>query len=111
LRPPRRRLEDETQATPDRKSGHFFPDSQEIDPLAYLKDIRERLPTYPTDRLGERLPDAWVVANPPGSKQGGVVTGEPGRLVWVYAGRDRSRTITLDERQIEILKKREKNLS
>ena len=35
-----------------------------IDPFAYLKDILERLPTHPTDRLGELLPDAWVAANP-----------------------------------------------
>ena len=36
----------------------------QIDPFAYLKDILERLPTQPADRLGELLPDAWVAANP-----------------------------------------------
>jgi hypothetical protein len=35
-----------------------------VDPFAYLKDILERLPTQPADRLGELLPDAWVAANP-----------------------------------------------
>jgi transposase len=28
------------------------------------KDILERLPTRPTDLLGELLPDAWITANP-----------------------------------------------
>jgi Transposase IS66 family len=27
---------------------------------AYLKDILERLPTHPADRLGELLPDVWI---------------------------------------------------
>lgn len=35
-----------------------------VDPFAYLKDILKRLPTYPADRLGELLPDAWIAANP-----------------------------------------------
>jgi transposase len=35
-----------------------------VDPFAYLKDVLERLPTHPADRLGELLPDAWVAANP-----------------------------------------------
>jgi transposase len=35
-----------------------------VDPFAYLKDILERLPTHPADRLGELLPDAWIGANP-----------------------------------------------
>ena len=35
-----------------------------VDPFAYLKDILERLPTHPADRLGELLPDAWIAANP-----------------------------------------------
>jgi transposase len=35
-----------------------------VDPFAYLKDILERLPTHPADRLGELLPDDWVAANP-----------------------------------------------
>ena len=36
----------------------------QIDPFAYLKDILERLPTHPADRLGELLPDAWIAAHP-----------------------------------------------
>ena len=35
-----------------------------VDPFAYLKDILERLPSHPVDRLGELLPDAWNAANP-----------------------------------------------
>jgi hypothetical protein len=35
-----------------------------VDPFAYLKDILERLPAHPADRLGELLPDAWSAANP-----------------------------------------------
>ena len=35
-----------------------------VDPFAYLKDILERLPTHPADRLGELLPDAWIAAKP-----------------------------------------------
>jgi transposase len=34
------------------------------DPLAYFKDILERLPVHPADRLGELLPDAWIAVNP-----------------------------------------------
>jgi hypothetical protein len=33
------------------------------DTSAYLKDILERLPTHPTDWLGEVLSDTWIVAN------------------------------------------------
>jgi transposase len=35
-----------------------------IDPFAYLKDVLERLPTYPADRLGDLLPNVWIAANP-----------------------------------------------
>ena len=35
-----------------------------VDPFAYLKDILERLPTNPNDRLDKHLLDAWVAANP-----------------------------------------------
>ena len=35
-----------------------------IDPFAYLKDILQRLPSHPADRLGELLPDIWIAANP-----------------------------------------------
>ena len=35
-----------------------------VDPFAYLKDVLERLPPHPVDRLGELLPDAWVAAHP-----------------------------------------------
>ena len=34
------------------------------DPFAYLKDVLERLPTQPIDRLAELLPDAWLAAHP-----------------------------------------------
>ena len=33
------------------------------DPFAYLKDVLERLPTHPLDRLAEFLPDAWFAAH------------------------------------------------
>ena len=36
----------------------------QIDPFAYLKDVLERLPTHPADRLGELLPDAWLADHP-----------------------------------------------
>jgi hypothetical protein len=36
----------------------------QIDPFAYFKDILERLPIHPADRLGELLPDVWIVGNP-----------------------------------------------
>jgi hypothetical protein len=35
-----------------------------VDPFAYLKDILERLPSHPADRLGELLPDAWLADRP-----------------------------------------------
>ncbi|WP_206352469.1 transposase domain-containing protein [Tautonia rosea] len=34
------------------------------DPFAYLKDVMERLPIHPADRLVELLPDAWFAAHP-----------------------------------------------
>ena len=34
------------------------------DPFAYLKDVLERLPPHPIDRLAELLPDAWFAAHP-----------------------------------------------
>ncbi|WP_197447157.1 IS66 family transposase [Tautonia plasticadhaerens] len=34
------------------------------DSFAYLRDVLERLPTHPAERLGELLPDAWFVAHP-----------------------------------------------
>ncbi len=36
----------------------------QVDPFAYLKDVLERLPSHPVDRLGDLLPDAWVAAHP-----------------------------------------------
>jgi len=36
----------------------------QIDPFAYRKDILERLPAHPADRLGELLPDAWLETRP-----------------------------------------------
>jgi transposase len=35
----------------------------QIDPFAYLREVLERLPTHPADRLGELLPDAWLAAH------------------------------------------------
>jgi transposase len=35
----------------------------QVDSFAYLKDVLERLPSHPVDRLGELLPDAWVSAH------------------------------------------------
>jgi transposase len=34
----------------------------DIDAFAYLRDVLERLPTYPTERLEELLPHLWKVA-------------------------------------------------
>src|SRR5512135_2838612 len=36
----------------------------DIDPFAYLQDIRGRFPAQPGDRLGELLPDVWFEARP-----------------------------------------------
>jgi hypothetical protein len=36
----------------------------QVDPFVYLKDVLDRLPSRPADRLGELLPDVWVAANP-----------------------------------------------
>jgi hypothetical protein len=36
----------------------------QVDPFTYLKDVLERSPSHPADRLGELLPDAWVAAHP-----------------------------------------------
>jgi hypothetical protein len=36
----------------------------QVDSFAYLNEILERLPTRPTERLGELLPDGWIAANP-----------------------------------------------
>jgi transposase len=42
-----------------------------LDPFAYLRDVLERLPTLPADRLGELLPHRWQAARsalaPPGT--------------------------------------------
>jgi len=51
----------------DEQSCRVLPDL--IDPLAYLKDILERLPTHPTKALGELLPDAWLEARPEARRQ------------------------------------------
>jgi len=36
-----------------------------IDPFAYLRDIFERISSHPTNRLGELLPDQWLVTRRP----------------------------------------------
>ena len=36
----------------------------QIDPYAYVKDVLERLPAHPADRLGELLHELWIAANP-----------------------------------------------
>jgi hypothetical protein len=36
----------------------------QIDPFAYLKDVLERLPTHPAERVGELLPDTWLADHP-----------------------------------------------
>jgi len=36
----------------------------EIDPFAYLRDVLERLPTHPVDRLADLVPDTWFVDHP-----------------------------------------------
>lgn len=35
-----------------------------LEPFAYLRDVLDRLPTYPADRLDELLPDRWTAAKP-----------------------------------------------
>src|SRR5258705_13536934 len=36
----------------------------DIDPFAYLRDILGRLPSHPTERLAELLPDVWFKSHP-----------------------------------------------
>jgi IS66 C-terminal element len=36
----------------------------QVDPIAYLKVILERLPTHGADRLGVLFPDAWSQTHP-----------------------------------------------
>jgi hypothetical protein len=33
------------------------------DPFVYLRDVLERLPTLPKERVSELLPDRWMPAN------------------------------------------------
>jgi hypothetical protein len=35
-----------------------------IDPFAYFRDIRSRLPSRPADQLDELLPDVWFASHP-----------------------------------------------
>jgi transposase len=35
-----------------------------IDPFAYLRNIFERISTFPVSRLAELLPDKWLAARP-----------------------------------------------
>jgi len=35
-----------------------------VEPWAYLRDVLERLPSHPPERLGELLPDKWARAQP-----------------------------------------------
>jgi hypothetical protein len=37
----------------------------DIDPFAYLRDIFERISTYPENRLVQLLPDQWKAAHLP----------------------------------------------
>jgi len=37
----------------------------DLEPFAYLRDVLTRLPTQPSDRLAELLPDRWAAARPP----------------------------------------------
>jgi transposase len=36
----------------------------DIDPFAYLADILRRLPSHPSQRLDELLPDVWFTSHP-----------------------------------------------
>jgi transposase len=36
----------------------------DIEPFAYLQDAQRRLPSLPSDRLGDLLPDVWFKAHP-----------------------------------------------
>jgi transposase len=36
----------------------------DIDPFAYLRDILGRVPSHPTERLVELLPDVWFKSHP-----------------------------------------------
>ena len=59
------------------------------DPFVYLKDVLERLPTHPIDRLAELLPDVWFAAHPgpdaklrpDGSSQSAGLGSPPGRVL------------------------------
>jgi transposase len=36
----------------------------DVDPFAYLQDVLRRLPSHPSERLGELLPDVWFTSHP-----------------------------------------------
>ena len=38
--------------------------ANEVEPLAYLRDVLTRMPTQPPDQLDELLPDRWLKAHP-----------------------------------------------
>lgn len=40
------------------------------DPFAYLRDVLERLPSHPADRLAELLPDGWYATHPLARRKG-----------------------------------------
>ena len=51
-----------------------------IEPWRYLRDVLERLPSHPPERLAELLPDKWAQA-----RRGAVEAAVPGRLGEVVA--------------------------
>jgi hypothetical protein len=57
----------------------------QLDPFAYLKNILERLPAPPADRLGKLLPNAWLETHPQARRN--VITGETRSMVRVSSTR------------------------
>lgn len=38
--------------------------ANQVEPYAYLRDVIKRLPTHPSDRIDELLPDVWLKSHP-----------------------------------------------
>ena len=47
-----------------------------VEPWAYLQDVLTRLPTTPTERLAELLPDRWQASRPPAALTNTAPSGE-----------------------------------
>ena len=38
--------------------------ANQVEPFAYLRELFQRMPTQPSERLDELLPDKWLAENP-----------------------------------------------